>query len=171
MYEESRDTIVQLSELGVEVPPEMKIVAKYTLSKDFNSLFESAEDILDKDVIHDADDIIKEANALKIVLDEKKAGRLFEKELSKNLKKLAKNIELKETEVIVDILGKAETLKINLNLQELQNIYFENIFNKLPEIMDITLNSKDTKIRKLAKNLIKIGEKLDINVDIFEKQF
>jgi hypothetical protein len=36
--------------------------------------------------------------------------------------------------------------------------------------MDITLNSKDTKIRKLAKNLIKIGEKLDINVDIFEKQ-
>ena len=107
---------------------------------------------------------------LKIVLDTKNAGKLFEKELSKNLKKLAKNIELKETDLVVNILCKAEALKITLDLKEAQNIYFEKIFDKLPEIMEITLSSKDTKIRKLAKNLIKIGEKLDINVDVFEKQ-
>ncbi len=170
MYEESRDTIVQLSELGVDVPPEMKIVSKYTLSKDFNSIFETAEDILGQDIIHDANDIIKEANILKIVLDTKKASQLFEQELAKNLKKLAKNIELKEAEIVADILSKAETLKIKLDLQESQNIYFEKIFDKLPEIMEITLHSKDVKIRKLAKKLIKIGEKLDINVDSFEKQ-
>lgn len=170
MYEESRGTIVQLSELGVDIPPEMKIVSKYTLSKDFNNLFENAEDILDINTINNASDIINEATILKVTLDTKNASKLFAKELNLNLKKIAKNIDLAETELVVEILEKAETLKIYLDLREAQNIYFEKVFNKLPEIMQVTLSSKDTKIRKLAKNLIKIGNKLNINVDSFEKQ-
>jgi len=148
----------------------MKIVSKYTLSKDFNNLFADSDDILDADTIHNADDIIKEANTLKVTLDTRSASKLFVQELNSNLKKLAKNIELKETELIVEILDKAEQLQIALDLKEAQNIYFEKIFDKLPEVMQITLNSKDSKIRRLVKNLIKIGEKLDINVDSFEKQ-
>jgi hypothetical protein len=170
MYEESRRTIVQLSELGVDIPPEMKIVSKYTLSKDFNALFESADDILEKDVIQNASDIINEANTLKITLDTKSAGKLFDTELLRNLKKLSKNLELQETEIVSDILEKAQTLKIGLDLSEAQNIYFDKIHSKLPEIMQITLNSKDAKIRKLVKNIIKIGKYLDINVESFEKQ-
>lgn len=170
MYEESRRTILQLSELGVDIPPEMKIVAKYTLSKDFNALFESADDILDKDVIQNATDIIKEVDSLKIVLDTKSASKLFESELLRNLRKLTKNIELQETEVVSEILETAQILKIVLDLNEAQNIYFEKIFSKMPEIMQITLNSKDSKIRQLVRNLIKIGKFLDINVESFEKQ-
>lgn len=170
MYEESRNTIIQLSELGVEIPPEMKIVAKYTLSKDFNNLFDGTEDILDEDTIHAADDIIKDATTLKINLDTKKAGKFFVQELNTYLKKLAKNIEAKELELLVEILEKAKMLKMELDLKEAQNIYFEKIFPNLPEIMEKTLNSKDTNIRKLAKNLIKIGKQLDINVESFEKK-
>ncbi|MDD3419773.1 MAG: DUF3536 domain-containing protein [Candidatus Gastranaerophilales bacterium] len=170
MYEESRRTILQLSELGVDIPPEMKIVAKYTLSKDFNALFESADDILDKDVIQNATDIIKEVDSLKIILDTKSASKLFESELLRNLRKLTKNIELQETEVVAEILETAQVLKIILDLNEAQNIYFEKIFSKMPEIMQITLNSKDSKIRQLVRNLIKIGKFLDINVESFEKQ-
>lgn len=170
MYEESRGTIVQLSELGVDIPPEMKIVAKYTLSKDFNNLFEDTGDILDADTIHNATDIIKEANTLKVLLDTKNASKLFVRELNYNLKKLAKNIELKESELTVEILEKAEMLKIVLDLREAQNTYFDKVFPNLPEIMQATLNSKDTKIRKLAKNLIKIGKQLNISVESFEKQ-
>lgn len=170
MYEESRGTIIQLSELGVEIPPEMKIVARYTLSKDFNNLFEDADDILDEETIHNASDILKESNTLKVLLDTRSAGKLFAQELTLNLKKLAKNIELKESELIVEILDKTEQLQLVFDQKEAQNIYFEKIFHKLPEVMNITLNSKDAKIRKLVKNLIKIGSKLKINVESFEKQ-
>lgn len=170
MYESTRGTILQLAELGIDIPSEIALVAKYTLSKNFNNLFNTTEDIFSKDIIDKASSIIKESNTLKTELNTEKTAKLFEKELIKNLRKLAQNIELRETEVVAEILEKAHRLQIKLNIEEAQNLYYNRLFGQLGEIMQITLNSKDTKIRKIAKNLVKIGKNLNINVESYEKQ-
>lgn len=170
MYEGAQGTILQLAELGIEIPPEISLVAKYTLSKNFNNLFSNTEDIFSKEIIEQAYSIIKEANILKIQLKTDKTAKLFEAELLKNMKKLSRNIELPETEVAAEVLEKASRLQIKLDIEEAQNLYYNKLFARLGEIMNITLNSKDTKIRKIAKNLIKIGKNLKINIESYEKQ-
>ena len=45
LYEDGKGPILQLSELGLQVPPEFKIAAEYTLSHSFNEIILNTEDI------------------------------------------------------------------------------------------------------------------------------
>lgn len=169
MYEESRGPVLQLSELGVEVPAELKIVAKYTLSKDFNNNFEDCDDLLDENAINIATDINEESKKLKIKLDKKPTNKIFEKEITKEISSLAKALELPQVEHVANLLDKVEKLELGTDLSEPQNIYFKHIYNQLPEIIKETSTSKDINLRQLAKNLVKIAKSLNINVEEFEK--
>ncbi len=170
LYDESHTAILQLGALGIHMP-EIDVMASYTLSKDFNAIFNETEDIFDDDLIHQAVDISNEAKMLGIKLKTESVNRMFISELMKNLNELAKNLEISQTEVIIDILNKVKLIDLSLNLTEAQNAYFNNIFVKLEEMFEILKDKDQGSIhKKLAKNLITIGKMLNINMEKYEEQ-
>ena len=115
LYDESKTGILQLGKLGVHIP-EYDIMARYSLSKDFNALFNETADIFDEELIHQAVDINNEAKTLNIQLSTKSVNKLFIAELYKNLNKLSKNMEISHAEVIINLLDTASKIGLKLNL-------------------------------------------------------
>lgn len=170
LYDESKTGILQLGKLGVHIP-EYDIMARYSLSKDFNALFNETADIFDEELIHQAVDINNEAKTLNIQLSTKSVNKLFIAELYKNLNKLSKNMEISHAEVIINLLDTASKIGLKLNLAEAQNIYFNNIYIYLDDIFElIRIKNQDSIHKKLVKSLIIIGQKLNINMEYFEEK-
>ena len=170
LYDESKTGILQLGKLGVHIP-EYDIMARYSLSKDFNALFNETADIFDEELIHQAVDINNEAKTLNIQLSTKSVNKLFIAELYKNLNKLSKNMEISHAEVIINLLDTASKIGLKLNLAEAQNIYFNNIYIYLDDIFKlIRIKNQDSIHKKLVKSLIIIGQKLNINMEYFEEK-
>lgn len=170
LYDESKTGILQLGKLGVHIP-EYDIMARYSLSKDFNALFNETADIFDEELIHQAVDINNEAKTLNIQLSTKSVNKLFIAELYKNLNKLSKNMEISHAEVIINLLDTASQIGLKLNLAEAQNIYFNNIYIYLDDIFElIRIKNQDSIHKKLVKSLIIIGQKLNINMEYFEEK-
>ena len=61
VYNEGKSFISQLISLGITVPVEYKLAAQYTLSNDFNEIFEDCVNIIDEDLIQKAYEINAEA--------------------------------------------------------------------------------------------------------------
>lgn len=170
LYDESKTGILQLGKLGVHIP-EYDIMARYSLSKDFNALFNETADIFDEELIHQAVDINNEAKTLNIQLSTKSVNKLFIAELYKNLNKLSKNMEISHAEVIINLLDTASQIGLKLNLAEAQNMYFNNIYIYLDDIFElIRIKNQDSIHKKLVKSLIIIGQKLNINMEYFEEK-
>lgn len=170
LYDESKTGILQLGKLGVHIP-EYDIMARFSLSKDFNALFNETADIFDEELIHQAVDINNEAKTLNIQLSTKNVNNLFLTELNRNLNKLAKNMEISQAEVIINLLDTAQLIGLKLNLAEAQNIYFNNIYVYLDDIFElIRIKNQDNIHKRLVKSLISIGQKLNINMENYEEK-
>jgi len=166
LYEEGKSPVMQLHELGVQVPSEFKLVAEYTLSKAFNSLIENAEKVLDKDIIQQALDIKNEAQKLSAVLDKSKAREIFADKITKNMMKLAANMEMHNVQVIKDLIQVAEDLELHPDLSEAQNIYFNSIYSAVPDMIKSMRNSSDIQADKhFIASILNIGERLRLSVD------
>jgi alpha-amylase/alpha-mannosidase (GH57 family) len=171
LYEEGKGPILQLYELGSKVPSEFKIAAEYTLSRAFNKIILSAENIIDHEVIQEAFDINNEAKKLNITLDKEASQKKFSQKLTDNVFKLAKGMEQHQANTVVSLIDYACDLEIDLDLTEAQNVYFNMIHVRIPEFIDIYRNSDNSEIdKKLLLNILIVGEKLDVNIEPYRKE-
>lgn len=166
LFNDSKTSIFQLQELGLKVPSEFNMVAHYTLSHAFNKIITKAKDVLDPEVIRRTTDIHAEAKKLGIKLDNKASIDVFSAKLTRNLDKLAKNLDEHHAQIILDTIQTSKDIGIELDLTEAQNIYFKKIYIKLAGMINKMRTSKDTSNDKqLIAKFIKVGERLNINVD------
>jgi alpha-amylase/alpha-mannosidase (GH57 family) len=168
LYTEGKMPILQLQEIGLEIPEEFKIVAEYTLSKAFNSTIIDSIKILNEDTVQKALDIKVEAEKIGAKLYKKPSKEIFTEKITRNVNLLADNPEIQQAYKTLNILTIAKQLNIDPVIREAQSIYFNKIFSQIPELLKHLWNSGNLKQdKKFIGYLLNIGEMLDINVEKF----
>lgn len=165
IYLDGRGTIFHLQALGMTIPNEFRLSAEYTLSQKFNEIVSETHELFDENSMQLVKDINAEAKMLGITLDKKVSNDIYSKKLIKNLNRLVNSLERQQANVIVDIFHEIDELELNLDLKEAQNIYFNKIYTRIIEILDVPEGTPDKKFIQL---LLDIGTKLNINTEFYK---
>ncbi len=166
LYEEGKYPILQLMELGLQIPPEFKIAAEYTLSDTFNAVVRDADDIGNIELLQRAVDISEEAEKLGIVLDKAPAKELYSSYLTQKVIELSENMDLHNLENIIRIISLTKKLKLTIDLTEAQNIYFNSIYNKVPCMISNLANVEFVEPeKKFIGKILELGKELHLNVE------
>lgn len=166
LYEEGKGPMGQLYELGLPVPSEFKISAEYTLSCSLNEIIENTEDLGDPDLLEEALRINKEAKKLGIELNRKPAEKVYNTHITSKVKHLSENMEIHQCEALIDTLLIANKLNLHPDLTEAQNIYFNSIFVRIPELIESLKKSENIQFDKcFIGTILNLGERLGFNVE------
>lgn len=165
IYLDGRGTIFHLQALGMTIPSEFKLSAEYTLSHKFNEIVSESHELFDENIMQTVKDIIAEAKMLGITLDKTISNEIYTKKLIKNLNRLVNSLERQQANVIVDIFHEIDELELNIDLTEAQNIYFNKIYTRIIEILDVPQGTPDKKFIQL---LLDIGSKLNVNTEFYK---
>lgn len=166
IYNDSQSSIKQLHELGLPVPDEFKIAARYTLSRQFNESVRKIEDISNIELFKKPLDILKEAKILDIDVNKTETADLFREKLTENMKEFSNSMEIEKCSKIINIIEAAERLDIKIKTNEAQNIYFSKLNDGLTKmIKGLGKSSSYQKDREFISEVLKLGEKLNFNLD------
>ncbi len=170
VYNEGKSFISQLIMLGINIPLEYKLAAQYTLSNDFNEVFEDSINIIDDELIQKASEINDEANAFKIEIDKTPTGNLFSKEIQKAVYNLVKNFEIHRLDKVLKLFECVNKLDLKVDIAEAQNMYFNKIYTKFKNLLDGVLSSNENidEVRDFLFSLLVLGEYLNINTDFYK---
>lgn len=170
LYEEGKGPMIQLYELGLPVPPEFKIAAEYTLSYYLNEIINNSEDIIDKDILDDAIRINKEAKKIGAELNRQPIEKIYSNHIAKQIQRFDKSMELPQCEELIEILDISKKLSLELDLTEAQNIYFNSIFAKIPNMINSLSSSENMEIdKRFVMVSLKLGEKLGFNIEKYNQ--
>lgn len=169
VYNDGRGAILHFRNLGLKVPSEFRLAAQYTLSQDFNAIFENHEDVLiDENLLQAALDINNEAKALEIELHKEPTEALFSAEIARRVHDFVKNYEYHRLDTALEIFKTAEMLDIKPNISEAQNIYFTKIYSKFSLLVSkITESDSAQQGKEFLLKTLKLGEKLNINTEFY----
>lgn len=166
LYNQGKGPMMQLVELGLQIPSEFKIAAEYTLSDSFNKIILEGEDIGNADSLREAFEINSEAKKLGITLDRKLAEKAYSVYINEKVKDLYYNMEPQSCADIIGVLALTKELKLTLDLFEAQNTYFNTIHNKIPYLLDSLKKSEDIQQnKKFTATVLNLGERLNFNVE------
>jgi alpha-amylase/alpha-mannosidase (GH57 family) len=166
LYDEARGPIMQLNELGLQIPAEFKIAAEYALSNSFNSFVQDAEDIESPDLLQTAVDTSKEAGRIGIQLDTQPTKEIYSEYITKKVEILADSKEVKEFEALIEVLNMLDKLDLKLDFSEAQNFYFSNIYSKIPQLIEELKDSENIiKDKNFISTILNLGEKLNFTVE------
>ncbi|MCD7878896.1 MAG: DUF3536 domain-containing protein [Candidatus Gastranaerophilales bacterium] len=170
VYNEGKSYIQQLISLGINVPVEYKLAAQYTLSHDFNKLYEGVENITDEVIFQKAQDINEEALAFKIEIDKSSAGKLFSEQIQTTIYNFVKNFEIHRLNKILKIFEIAGKLDIKIDIAEAQNMYFNKIYAQFSQLLDTVAisNNNIEEVREFLFSILVLGEYLNINTDFYK---
>ena len=170
IYDENKGSIYHLQSLGMKIPDEFKIAAQYNLTKKFNNIIEMCGKYFDDESVEEAKNIIIEAKQIGITLDKTKSSEIFEKLLTYKMFKLSKNLEIQRVEGLLKLFRQIDELEIDVNISEMQSIYFSKIYSKINELI-CEINTSETKDedRKLIYLLLEIGKKLNVDINFYKE--
>lgn len=166
LYSEAKGPMYQLKDLGLQVPEEFKIAAEYTLSCAMNTLIQEADDIGDIELLEKAVSINKEARKLELKLDNLPIKEKFSHYICQKVKEISKKGKIEDYESLIESLKLIDKLDLELNLIAAQNIYFESIHKKIPNLVKaLKKSAKKDEDKKFIQAMLNLGEKLNFNVD------
>ena len=170
VYNDGKSSILQLISLGINVPQEYKLAAQYTLSHDFNDVFEKSVNISDENTIQQALEIINEANDFQVKINKKPTEDIFSEEIQKAIYDFAKNFEIHRLEKTIKLFENAGKLQLKVDISEAQNLYFNKIYTNFTALLDAALDSNENmeEIRDFLFSILVLGEYLNINTDFYK---
>jgi len=170
VYNEGKSSIMQLIALGINVPLEYKLAAQYTLTNDFNELFEDTVNITDDSLIQRAVEINEEAKAFKIEIDKSVTNKIFSDSIQNTIYNFVKNFEIHRLDKILKLFECAGKLELKVDIAEAQNMYFNKIYLKFTKLLDSVLQTNDNveEVRDFLFSILVLGEYLNINTDFYK---
>jgi len=168
MYNDGKNSIYHMQNLGLSIPDEFKLSAGYALSKQFNDLITNSKGFLDNNLIQQATDINFETKKIGIEIDKTPTNKIFSQKISQNIARLVQSFELQQAEAILEIFDTVEKLELHVDIAEAQNIFFNRIFHEFGGIIDHINKVDSTSDRVFIMTLFAIGKKLNINTDFYQ---
>jgi alpha-amylase/alpha-mannosidase (GH57 family) len=163
MYDDGKGSIYHLRKLGLKIPEEFKISARYALSRNFNDIVSAP---LDEESIVHAAEIIYEARMIDIALDKQQSNSSFSQKLLRRINKFADNFDMNHAQKTLDLFDKIEKLELEIDIAEAQNLYFNRVYHRVGDILD----GCDKKEIRFVQMILKIGERLNINTDFYRQK-
>ncbi len=167
MYDQGKSSIYHMQSLGLEIPNEFKISAGYTLSHRYNDLLAYSDGFVEEHIIQEIIGINYEAAKMGIEIDKTPSNRNFGRRIITNLNRLTKSFEIQQAETILEFFDIIEKLDLRIDIAEAQNIYYNKIYHRIGDIIDNNKEVPKDKDFHFIDTLLKIGEKLNINVDFY----
>lgn len=170
VYKEGKNVIAYMRELGLEVPTEFKLSAKYTIARDFNFFLKSGN--FDENSVRLASERNNEANMLGITLDKSPSEKIISDLILESVKNLSLKIDVNQLNKLIQYLNDVEKLELKPNITTAQNIYFNSLYSKFEDIekMIYSDNSFDNK-NEILSNILQIGDKLGILTDLYKEKY
>ena len=103
-----------------------------------------------------------------VKLDKSQSSRIFAKKLEQNINRLAYSMEGQQAEVILELFDYIEKMDLEIDIAEAQNTYYNRIYHRIGEIIEVGKKSKRKSEKLFAQMLLDIGEKLNINTDFYK---
>ena len=146
------------------------MAAQYTLSNDFNELFENSSNIIDDELIQKAVEIANEAKAFNIEINKEKTCKIFAEQIQKTIYNFMKNFEIHRLDNILKMFECVNKLDLCIDIAEAQNMYFNKIYRKFTNLLDKVLEQNDNieEVRDFLFSLLVLGEYLNINTDFYK---
>ena len=167
MYFDSKSSIFYMQSLGVKIPDEFKILAKYTLSKHFNEILSETNECLTAEKLQQAKAIIDEALKIGIEFDTTHVSSLYSKKVAKSILNLAHDFNMEQAQVVISLLNEIDILNLKVTISEAQNIYFGKVLKKFKNVIE-----SETKLDRSFMNLVlNIGTQLNIDTGFYQKLF
>lgn len=169
VYEEGKGSVLHLKNLGLDVPIEFKLAAKYTLSQEFNAIFKH-ENCFDEESIQSASDIIKEAEELEVKLHKEETDKFFSDVITTRVKDFVSTLDTDKLDKALEIFEFSKMLELSPNISVAQNIYFTEIYSKFAQLMSrVVLASRDIKSNQHKMfRILDLGEKLNIDTSFYK---
>lgn len=168
IYEEGKMTVLHMQNLGLSAPEGYKLAVGYTLSSEFNKLMAGNEVYLEDDILSKARDINAEAKLFGVKLNKDVTNAFYGKKLIQGILKLSYNLEIHQSIVVLELFEMIEKFELEVEITEAQNIYFNKIYKSMGVIIEhVQDNEMGPDGVKFADNILKIGEKLNINIDFY----
>ena len=168
MYDEGKGSIYHLQSLGLGIPNEFKISAAYALSQNFNELLADSDGFLDEDLIQHAKDLNYEAKRINIQMDKEQSNKIFSAKILQNINRLEYSFEIQQASAILELFDNIEALDLQVDISEAQNVYYTKIYHRIGDVIESA--TKRAANKKFADALLKIGERLNINTEFYQKK-
>ena len=168
MYDEGKGSIYHLQSLGLSIPNEFKISAAYALSQNFNELLADSDGFLDEDLIQHAKDLNYEAKRINIQMDKEQSNKIFSAKILQNINRLEYSFEIQQASAILELFDNIEALDLQVDISEAQNVYYTKIYHRIGDVIESA--TKRAANKKFADALLKIGERLNINTEFYQKK-
>ena len=168
LYDELKAPVSYYMDLGMDIPDVFRVSAKFTLLRKLENELEKMENFCDEKAVARIVLIKHNADKFYINLNKCAAGSIISKKLENLIKKLASDMQISTADNILGLLNILEKLNIQSNINEAQNIFFEEIYSKISILIEHLETSDDKNAdRALALKILEIGQMLNINTEFF----
>ena len=168
LYDELKAPVSYYMDLGMDIPDVFRVSAKFTLLRRLEDELNALENFCDEKALAKIILIKQNADRFKLNLNKCRAGAIISKKLEMLIKKLASDMEILTAQNIAGLLNILEKLEIQANINEAQNIFFDEIYSKISILIEHLKTSKNkNQDRQIALKILEIGQMLNINTEFF----
>ena len=158
LYEENREVLRSLHEMGMELPEELRAATSFTLRKQFEREFLEHADDTDPRAHARAVKVVRDALARDVRLDSPVARRHLQRMLEERVRAMGDALRAGDTPVvdaslrqIDDLLSTAETMRLQLELGPAQLAYHDALLD--PESATVPGGDHVARLERLADRL------------------
>jgi len=165
LYEDNKDLLFTMKDIGIPIPDELRIPAEFILSHQLVSEIEKSQHDFNSKFYKIALGIVEMADRFGFELNTEIPEKIFNQILEKRVKQLSENPEFSDCRELNEILQITRNLKLEINETKLQNILFTVLNEKLPALLD-SMDGKSLKDNRFeaAACLIQLGFQLNFSV-------
>lgn len=170
MYENLLHPISYLNDLGMDIPEGFRVCAKYTLLSNLDEELSTIKKYDDKHKIEKLLALRALADKFKIKLNTPKMRALLSTNLSKLMDNLQINPDIKNSKELINFFELLEKLKIETEITNAQNIFYDMFCNNFEEFFASIKDKKNVDTREIMLNFLEIGHKLNINMHFYKEK-
>lgn len=168
MYDNLLNPITYLNDLGMDIPEGFRVCAKYTLLTNLEKELLVMDDYKDKDKLDRLEKIKHLADKFHIKLTTPKVQEVLSKKLIDLLLNLKDKLTMQNAQELLQLFELLEKLQIEIKIQNAQNIFYSLVCEDFEGLIKRVKKIPDE--RKILLELVKIGTKLNINLDFYKEK-
>jgi len=171
MFNENRDIIEAIADDNATIPKELVVPTEITLS---TQLQEAVKEMLSNDVFSSsrkAIGIMHYARNLGVTLDTEEVEKVYVEQAELELRALLLKTSKSKAEEIINMLNAGEELFPEIHKTNLENYVYEMIAKVIKPKLQLLLkkNLSQKSEYEFVRTLIKLAERLNINMDAYNK--
>lgn len=169
LYEENSGLIRSLRELGAKIPEELRVPARYSLSRELRAELEQVGDAIDLDSYRRCFEVARTAARLGIELDSNWASQFLQTKLEKRCEALGEDFKPETVRLVLMLIEVAQRLKLDLRLDAIQNRIFALLQERLSPLIEEVLANPEARERyNLASDFLQVAYHFGFSIKAYK---